>query len=86
MLKAYGRTAGLVALALSAVALAGVMALPFVATTAFVFPVMVVLGPLMVIQYLYWRRRLGQERTMQRYWQEDTPIRNEVPTREPGSS
>jgi hypothetical protein len=35
------------------------------------FPVMVVLGPLMLLQYLYWRRRRGQERTMWQYLQEE---------------
>lgn len=69
MLKAYSRTAGLVALAVSVAALAGVMALPFVLPSSAVFPVMVVLGPLMLVQYLYWRRRLGPERTMKAYWQ-----------------
>jgi len=28
---------------------------------------MVILGPLMVAQYLYWRRRTGAERTTQEY-------------------
>lgn len=73
MYKAYSRTAGLAALALSVAALAAVFVLPFLLPAVGVFPVMVVLGPLMVLQYLYWRRRLGRERTMQRYWQDDPP-------------
>src|SRR6266851_2238907 len=39
-----------------------------------VFPVMVVLGPLMGLQYLFWRRYRGQERTTWQYFQED-PLR-----------
>jgi hypothetical protein len=31
------------------------------------FPVMTVLGPLMVLQYLWWSRRLGPERTTRAY-------------------
>jgi len=39
-----------------------------------IFPVMVVLGPLMVLQYAYWRRRRGKERTTWQYLQaEPTP-------------
>ncbi len=34
-------------------------------------PLMVVLGPLMGLQYLYWRRRRGQERTTWHYLQEE---------------
>jgi hypothetical protein len=34
-----------------------------------IFPVMTVLGPLMVGQYLYWRRQRGQERTIWQYLQ-----------------
>jgi hypothetical protein len=63
--KAYGRQAGLAALLLTGIALASVLALPL--QTA--FPVMVVLGPLMILQYLYWRRRCGPERTTCQYLQ-----------------
>jgi hypothetical protein len=63
--KAYGRQAGLAALVLSAVALASILALPLQTP----FPVMVVLGPLMVLQYLYWRRQHGPERKTWQYLQ-----------------
>jgi hypothetical protein len=33
------------------------------------FPVMILLGPLIVLQFAYWRRRLGRERTTQQYLQ-----------------
>ena len=40
-----------------------------------IFPVMVVLGPLMVLQYAYWRRRRGVERTTWQYLQVE-PLRH----------
>jgi hypothetical protein len=67
MRKAFGRTAGLVALVLAFAAIGTLLALPLQG----LFPVMVVLGPLMVLQYLYWRRRQGRERTMWQYLQEE---------------
>ena len=39
-----------------------------------IFPAMVVLGPLMVLQYAYWRRRCGTERTTWQYLQAE-PLR-----------
>jgi hypothetical protein len=65
--KASGRTAGVVAMpvelgAVGAVFLAGVLGwLPGT------FPVMVVLGPLLVAQYLVWLRVRGHERTTAQY-------------------
>jgi hypothetical protein len=46
-------------------AIAALLALPLAGT----FPVMVVLGPLMVIQYVWWIRRRGTERTTRQYLQ-----------------
>jgi hypothetical protein len=63
MYKAFGQLGGIVTLSLNFVALVFVMRLPL----QVVFPVMVVLGPLMVLQYLYWVRREKQERTTQQY-------------------
>jgi hypothetical protein len=67
MLKAFGRPAGLVALVLNLAAIGTLLALPLQGG----FPLMVVLGPLMGLQYLYWRRRRGQERTTWHYLQEE---------------
>ena len=67
MRKAFGRPAGLVALALALAAIGTLLALPLQG----LFPVMVVLGPLQVLQYLYWSRRRGQERTTRQYLQEE---------------
>jgi hypothetical protein len=63
MRKAFGRTAGLSALGIGLAGLVFVFLLPIQS----IFPVMVVLGPLMVAQYLYWRRRSGPERTTRQY-------------------
>jgi hypothetical protein len=67
MRKAFGRTAGLLALVLALAAIGTLLALALQG----LFPVMVVLGPLMVLQYLYWRWRRGQERTTWQYLQEE---------------
>ncbi len=67
MRRAYGRTAGLMALALAFAALL-VMFIGLETVWAdMTIPAMVVLGPLMAAQYLYWRRRTGVERTTQQY-------------------
>lgn len=65
--KAYSRRAGRVAVLVTCGALATVLGLPALGLTQTVFPVMVVLGPLMLAQYLYWRRQWGGERTMWQY-------------------
>jgi hypothetical protein len=65
MRKAFGRRAGLTAMLLALVAIAGIMLLPL----KVIFPVMIVLGPLMIGQYLYWSRRQGLERTTWQYLQ-----------------
>jgi hypothetical protein len=65
--KAFGRAAGLAALVFSMGALAGVLALPALGLIHATFPVMIVLGPLTVGQYLFYRRRFGQERTTWQY-------------------
>jgi hypothetical protein len=64
--KAFGRRAGLVALAFSLSALVGVHGLAHLATIE-AFPVMVVLGPLMILQYAWWAHRRGPERTTRQY-------------------
>ena len=70
MRKAFDRSAGIMALVLALSAVGMLLALPLQG----VFPVMVVLGPLMVLQYLYWRRRRGRERTTRQYLQKE-PVR-----------
>jgi hypothetical protein len=75
MRKAYGRRAGLTALALGLGAIMVVMLRTGLGVDIPMFPVMVVLGPLMGLQYLYWRRQQGPERTTWQYLQaEPLPI------------
>jgi hypothetical protein len=62
MWKAFGRPAGLVAVALALAAIGTLLMLPLQT----IFPVMAVLGPLMIVQYAFWRR-LGAERTTRQY-------------------
>ena len=65
--KAFGRSAGITAMVLALGAIGTMLLLPLRG----VFPVMVVLGPLIVLQYLFWRRYRGQERTTWQYLQEE---------------
>lgn len=69
MRKAYGRTAGIVAMALALVAIGALFVLGRLGFLVETFPVMIVLGPIMVLQYAYWRRRLGEERASWQYMQ-----------------
>ncbi len=67
MRKAYGQRAGLIALLVAFSALITVLALPVMGHLQGIFPVMVVLGSSMLLQYLYWHRQLGAELTMWQY-------------------
>jgi hypothetical protein len=69
--KAFGRPAGITGLVLALGVISTLLALPLKG----VFPVMVVLGPLIVLQYLYWSKRGGRERTMWQYLQAE-PLRH----------
>jgi hypothetical protein len=68
MHKAFGRSAGAGAAVFNGSAIALVLMLPVLGLRS-TFPVMVVLGPLAVVQYLYWLRRCGVERTTWQYRQ-----------------
>jgi hypothetical protein len=69
--KAYGRRAGIMALGLAFGGIAGVAVLAHLGAVE-LFPVMVVLGPLMVLQYAWWARRRGSERTIWEYRRVET--------------
>jgi hypothetical protein len=71
MRKAFSRPAGITALVLALGASGTLLVLPLKG----VFPVMVVLGPLIVLQYLYCSKRGRRERTMWQYLQEE-PLRH----------
>ena len=67
MRKAFGRGAGLAAMALALAALGAMLALLALEVVRVTIPAMVALGPLMVLQYVYWVRRRGAERTTWQY-------------------
>ncbi|HZD73943.1 MAG TPA: hypothetical protein VE776_08695 [Actinomycetota bacterium] len=69
MRKAFGSAAGRLAAAVSLATIAVVLALLAAGAITTAVPAMVFLGPLMVAQYLGWRRAWGQERTTGQYLQ-----------------
>lgn len=71
--KAFGRTAGLIALGSELGVLAVLLTLLTTRTVTVSIPVMTVLGPLILAQYAYWRRTDGAERTTWQYLR-DEPI------------
>ena len=74
--KAYGRSAGAAAIAANTLAVALLLLLVTVGLRAS-FPLMVLLGPLIVLQYLYWNWRRGAERSTRQYLQAE-PLRQET--------
>ena len=67
MRKAFGRTAGLLALAVGLGTLTTMLVLLDLRVVVITLPAMVALGPLMVAQYVFWRRRCVSERTTRQY-------------------
>ena len=67
MRKAFGRSAGIAAMAINLGAIAATMAFLQLARLEVAVPLMTGLGPLMVLQYGYWARRRGPERTTWEY-------------------
>jgi hypothetical protein len=65
--KAFDHRAGCMALVIGFAALGAVLALPALGAVHATFPVMIVLGPLTVAQYLLYWRRFGPERTTWQY-------------------
>jgi hypothetical protein len=80
--RAFGRRAGLAALAGGLGALGGMLALVALRLVSGTLPAMAVLGPLMVLQYFYWRRGRGGERTTWQYQQAEH-AQHGVPTIQP---
>ncbi len=69
MRKAFGRSAGIAAMAITLGTIVALMALSALANVYVAVPAMTALGPLMVLQYGYWLRRRGYERTTWPYLQ-----------------
>ena len=79
--KAFGRAPGVVAAVSSVAAVAAMVALATFGAVTSDIPAMVVLGPVVLVQYAWWRARRGQERTTWRYLAEEPPPATRV-TRE----
>jgi hypothetical protein len=71
--KAFGRTAGVVSAVTSVGAVAGMLAAIRLGWFSRPIPAMVVLGPLLLPQYAWWRRRCGQERRTWQYLELEPP-------------
>jgi hypothetical protein len=69
MRKAFGRPAGLVAVAVTLATVVGALSLLSSGLVTTAIPVMTFLGPLMIVQYAYWRRARHRERTTWQYLQ-----------------
>ena len=69
MRKAFGRTAGVLAMTIGLGAISLLILSLVFGLLVGTFPVMVILGPLMVLQYGYWHRRQEHERTTWQYLQ-----------------
>ncbi len=74
MRKAYGRPAGIAAVLLDMGVVAFLLALSVSGILKIFFPVMALLGPIVVVHYLIYRSKGYQERTMRQYIQEDHPV------------
>jgi hypothetical protein len=69
MRKAFGRRAGIAALAINLGSIVSLLLFATLGGIRDMFPVMVVLGPLMLAQYVYWRQQRGPEQAMWQYLQ-----------------
>jgi hypothetical protein len=69
MRKAFGRAAGIASLVGNLSLIVAMLTLMVFFRLRVLFPVMILLGPLIVLQYAYWRRRMGRERTTRQYLQ-----------------
>jgi hypothetical protein len=74
MRKSYGNTPGNFAILVSIISLGAILVSPQFNLFEEIFPVMVLLGPLVIIQYLFWAYRKGEERTTQEYMAADKSI------------
>ncbi len=82
MRKAFGRSAGMAAIVINLGTIAAIMAFLVLARVEAALPVMTTLGPLMVVQYVYWMRKRGAERTTWQYLQAE-PLQISAQTSKP---
>jgi hypothetical protein len=76
--KAFARSAGFAAGASALTVIAGLLVLVDIKALTGTFPVMVVLGPVIVAEYLWQHRRLGSERTTVAYLTQEPRVRPAV--------
>jgi hypothetical protein len=69
MRKAFGRSAGMAAMIINLGTIAAMLAFLVLTKAKMALPVMTGVGPLMVLQYVYWMRKRGTERTTWQYLQ-----------------
>jgi hypothetical protein len=86
MHKAFSRWAGWMAVGISVGVIAVLFYLASLGALNGGFPMMIVLGPGMVLQYGLWIRRLGRERTTWQYLQAESPSRHTCDRGEPDRS
>jgi hypothetical protein len=67
--KAFGRGAGAASLVSNLGLIVVLLTVTVFSQMQILFPVMLLLGPLMIVQYAYWRGRCGRERTTWQYLQ-----------------
>jgi hypothetical protein len=65
MRKAFGRVAGIASLASNLILIVVLLTVAVFSRMQVLFPVMILLGPLMIAQYLYWRRHVPERTTWQ---------------------
>jgi hypothetical protein len=80
MRKAFGRIAGISGLVGNLGLIVTLLTVAIINRFQVLFPVMIVLGPLMITQYAYWRRRIMHERTTRQYLQAE-PIHSSIRVR-----
>jgi hypothetical protein len=74
MRKAFGRVAGIASLSSNLSLIVVLLTVAVLSRMQVLFPVMILLGPLIIVQYAYWHRRCVPERTTQQYLQAE-PVR-----------
>ncbi len=79
MRKAFGRVAGVASLVGNLSTIVALITIMLLSRLQILFPVMILLGPLIILQYFYWRRRMGRERTTQQYLQAE-PVHGRAAT------
>jgi hypothetical protein len=73
MRKAFGRAAGIASLVGNLGLIVLLLTAAVISQLQVLFPVMILLGPLILLQYGYWRCKCGRERTTRQYLQTEPP-------------